>query len=338
MNRSLQYLLFFLIMLVSSAKYGPILLKPAEPDSISGMMLPDGSAFYGETELGTLRVHELITTRYTLRFCVYDFIRKVSLLIQEEASLLASKFLLKGQVRIQLSKSERFDLRERDYLLWSKTDSTLTSRYYLGNRTEQQFFDACYSKEMLLPLLQAFPSLEEFLGSATDLAIRHKINRRAYSSPEMTKIVYDLLRCPFNEKLRKLYFENKVNDLLFEILVQVFEEYPRGEKLDRTDREAIYRARDLIESDISRHFTLKELARQVNLNEFKLKSGFKMLFGMGTFECLMRARMEEARILLLETDKPLKEIAAITGFEYLTNFIAAFKKYFGYTPGELREK
>lgn len=203
---------------------------------------------------------------------------------------------------------------------------------------EHRVFDAIYSYEFLQPLLQAFPSLRSFIQRKENSESYSTFNTAFNGTGEMTKIVYDLLRCPYDESLRKLYFENKVNDYLFETLYEALNGKPAKSHIANNEQDSIFVARDLILADITKHLTIKELSQLVNLNEFKLKSGFKEIFGMGPFELLLQARMEKARELLLETDKPMKEIAALTGFEFLTNFIAAFRKYYGYTPGELRRK
>jgi AraC family transcriptional activator of pyochelin receptor len=135
-----------------------------------------------------------------------------------------------------------------------------------------------------------------------------------------------------------LYFENKINDFHFEVLAQTYKADPGIVDLLQSEKDAVFNARDIILTDLKQHFTIRQISEQVQLNEFKLKAGFKQLFGTGMFECLLRARMEKAKKLLIETDKPMKEIASLTGYEFLTSFITAFRKYFDYTPGSLRRK
>jgi AraC-like DNA-binding protein len=146
------------------------------------------------------------------------------------------------------------------------------------------------------------------------------------------------MKCPYDEGLRKQYFENKVNDYLFEILIKTFSEKPASVKISAEENEAVFNARDLIKADLTKHLSIKEISRIVRLNEFKLKNGFKEKFRAGIFEYLLQERMATARQLIIETNKPMKEIASLTGFNQITNFITAFKKYFGHTPGELRRK
>ncbi len=76
---------------------------------------------------------------------------------------------------------------------------------------------------------------------------------------------------------------------------------------------------------------------QLRLTEFKLKKGFRQLFGMSMSDRRFQHRMNRALQLLKQTDKPEKEIAFLTGYRGLPSFISAFKKHFGVTPGQWRK-
>lgn len=99
---------------------------------------------------------------------------------------------------------------------------------------------------------------------------------------------------------------------------------------------AVWTVEEIIMSDIKQHYTIPVIARKVGLNEVRLKYVFKYIFKTGIFEYLLQARMLEAKKLLVYTDKPIKEIASLTGYQRTTSFITAFRKYFGYTPGAVK--
>ncbi|MBS1747575.1 MAG: helix-turn-helix transcriptional regulator, partial [Bacteroidetes bacterium] len=301
-----------------------------------GFVLPGSKIFYSEADFGTITIQQITTEHFSIRYSVFSLIKKVALLIQEEAAVLRSQFILKGKIRIQSKKEDTVLIREGQFLLFNEDEHRLKS--HIESNTEHQFFDAIYSYDFIQPLLQTFPSLESFIKQNDVSGYPAKFKQAFAGTPEMTKIVFDLLKCPYDENLRKLYFENRINDFLFEVLSKTLNGKPTVSKTANNEQDALFIARNLILADITKHITIKELSQKINLNQYKLKSGFKDVFGMGPFELLLQARMEKARELLLETDKPMKEIAALTGFEFLTNFIAAFRKYHGYTPGDLRRK
>ncbi len=281
-------------------------------------------------------VQQIDAENYSFRYSVFNFIKKVTLIFQEETTWIRSQLILKGRLKVKTQEEINLYLREGQFLLFNSKNNFQTAHFEKGK--EYWLFEADYSIELLKPLLLTFPSLNKFIDNFSTTNELLKIKQPRFATPEMTKIVYDLFRCPYDENLRKQYFENKVNDFLFEVLAKTFNGESSKGNLTQKENDAVLDARELILNDITKHFTIKEISQRVQLNEFKLKSGFKEVFGMGLFEFLLQARMEKARQLLIETDKPMKEIAALTGFEFLTNFIAAFRKYFGYTPGELRRK
>lgn len=74
----------------------------------------------------------------------------------------------------------------------------------------------------------------------------------------------------------------------------------------------------------------------VGINQTKLKSGFKQLFGTTVFGYLTDIRMEKARLLILSEKKNVGEVADLVGYQHPHHFAAAFKRKFGYSPGKLK--
>jgi|GEM_PF-6177254 len=98
--------------------------------------------------------------------------------------------------------------------------------------------------------------------------------------------------------------------------------------------EKIQQAADLLKRNLKNAFTIHRLAKEVGINEKRLKTGFKKVFGKGVHTFLLHARMERAKELLLE-DRPIRYIAAVVGYNgnvANSNFIKAFRKLHGETP------
>jgi len=81
---------------------------------------------------------------------------------------------------------------------------------------------------------------------------------------------------------------------------------------------------------------LSELATIIGINEYKLKRGFREMFGNTVFGYLANARLEIAKNNLLENKKTVSEIAAELGYSSLQHFSSAFKEKFGISPGKLK--
>lgn len=77
---------------------------------------------------------------------------------------------------------------------------------------------------------------------------------------------------------------------------------------------------------------LLEQMNQAGTNDYKLKIGFRQVFGTTVFGYLRNQRMEQARQLLLEKQMNVSEVAQTVGYTSFSRFSTAFKHYFGITP------
>ncbi|EPB65868.1 hypothetical protein ANCCEY_15057 [Ancylostoma ceylanicum] len=70
------------------------------------------------------------------------------------------------------------------------------------------------------------------------------------------------------------------------------------------DVEKIHQAKLIVDTDISSSVSLIELAHMVGLNDFKLKKGFKEIYGTTVYNYLYELRMQEAKKRLLNSSQP----------------------------------
>ncbi len=94
----------------------------------------------------------------------------------------------------------------------------------------------------------------------------------------------------------------------------------------------IREAKKLIMERASDPPTLAELSKEIGLNEYRLKEGFKNIYGKTVFQFLNDYRMDTARHWLEEGSLKVNEAAYQIGYTNPSHFIAAFKKKFGVTP------
>lgn len=73
------------------------------------------------------------------------------------------------------------------------------------------------------------------------------------------------------------------------------------------------------------------------LSAKRLNSGFRETYGTTVFNYLRDARLDAARAALeAGTPLPLKHLAWELGYSQVTNFVTAFRRRFGVTPGNYR--
>jgi AraC-like DNA-binding protein len=104
------------------------------------------------------------------------------------------------------------------------------------------------------------------------------------------------------------------------------------------ENKMFYHAREIIERQHANPPSLHNLALMVGTNECKLKNGFKALFGTTVFRYLFDFRMKLACQYMLDTGLSIQDIALAVGYEHQSHFSTAFKRMYGISPQEYRNR
>ncbi len=102
-----------------------------------------------------------------------------------------------------------------------------------------------------------------------------------------------------------------------------------------TERDKVMHARKIIMDQLERPSTIRELSREVGMNECYLKKGFKAMFGKTIHEYQQYQRIEKSKTLLLQGDLSINEVAYRMGYGSASHFSTSFKKVAGMKPCEL---
>ncbi|NJK29994.1 MAG: helix-turn-helix transcriptional regulator [Acaryochloris sp. SU_5_25] len=182
-------------------------------------------------------------------------------------------------------------------------------------------------------LLDGLPrSLQQYLETDNVAFLNHY--RRGQTTPEMQWILQQMLFCPFTGPTRALYLEAKCTELMalrLEPTTAGERELLRSPHLKPADIECIYHARTILQHQFTHPPSLLALAKQVGLNDYKLKLGFKQIMGTTVFGYIWERRMQQAR-QLFHTGQSVQMVAAQVGYACPSRFTVAFKKRFGVTP------
>jgi AraC family transcriptional regulator, transcriptional activator of the genes for pyochelin and ferripyochelin receptors len=159
--------------------------------------------------------------------------------------------------------------------------------------------------------------------------------RQAITTPEMHMALQQILNCPFQGIMKRLYVEAKAIELMTLQFSQFTESVSHSDsklslKIDDIDR--IHQAKEILINNFKNPPSLLELARQVRLNDYKLKQGFRQIFGTTVFGYLHDYRMQQAYMLLTTGQMKVREAAQAVGYASPSSFNSAFKKKFGVNP------
>jgi AraC-like DNA-binding protein len=263
----------------------------------------------------------------------------ISLKLESDTPLIEMHFSLSGIQYAQIRGTQQlFMVRERQHNIFYMPGF---EGYVESSRQE----DAAQMLE--IHLTEAY--FQRFLTAESKLLNRFadKIEKKELSmmndlhmtiTPYMETLVQQILHCNKQGIMKRLFLESKVMELLM-LQIEQFETAVDKKPvmvIKANDAEKIHYARHLLEQNISNPYSLLELSRMVGLNDFKLKKGFKEIFGNTVFGYLHEIRMQEAKKLLLDQQKSIHDVAEFCGYQYVQHFSTAFKKRFGITPGGMR--
>lgn len=310
----------------------PLEFQPEFPPHFTGPYLPGASVWSAKTNIAQLVIQELEGDLFSLRFTVGKFLKNLTATGWMERTGLYSFFMIKSGVRKEIGETGIFHLRQDQYSAIYTGPTLSTSRF--EKNKEFRTLDVFYSPDLLRELVPYFPALGALIQSERQFVMQTKA---CWSLPTMAEITNQFLHCPYDEATRRFYFELKVRELLYHILENDHRTRNQVKQFTPWEVAKIHEVRDLLSRNLeSKPLSIRALARKVAINEYKLKTGFRQYFNSGIFEWVMDRKMEHARQLLLTTNKPIKEIGQLVGYPRTTNFITAFRRRFGMTPGSLR--
>ncbi|MCI1778993.1 MAG: AraC family transcriptional regulator [Bacteroidales bacterium] len=155
---------------------------------------------------------------------------------------------------------------------------------------------------------------------------------------EMKTVINQIKNSTCMGNLAPFYFETKVKELLVLQMSQIDKTFDPKEKCCRHYYKQLNQARNIIEQFYQSPLTITEIARQVGMSETVLKTDFKAYFGTTIYGYLFNYRMEMAKKLLSDFSMTIAEIGYKSGYEYPSHFTTAFKRRYGLSPIDYRNK
>ena len=96
------------------------------------------------------------------------------------------------------------------------------------------------------------------------------------------------------------------------------------------------KAEEYLREHFAENITLNRVAAEIYVNPVYLSRVFHEKTGRTFTEALTQIRMDNARIMLRETHRPISDIARACGYPDTKYFFKQFKRYVGESPGEWR--
>ncbi len=155
---------------------------------------------------------------------------------------------------------------------------------------------------------------------------------------DVLNILSELDQIAYKGLSKVLFINAKIQELLA-LQINDFEfQKRRGDSYNFTYSalKKVYKVKGFITKNLQCHYSIASLAKIVGLNEYELKQEFKLVVGTSINKFEREIKMKKAKDLLKISNMPIYEIAEFVGYKNATHFSAAFKKYYGKNPKEIR--
>lgn len=140
-----------------------------------------------------------------------------------------------------------------------------------------------------------------------------------------------------NDPLDQLRMKADVYNIIYCILkCERFESNPAGQAALRYHADRFEHLKEYIDKNLSRQMTLNELAQECSISPGFLCRLFKQSYNETLFSYINERRITEARRLLIETNRPIKDICVSCGFENESYFYRTFKRKTRLSPAGYR--
>ncbi len=196
----------------------------------------------------------------------------------------------------------------------------------------------------MVALQAQIATLERLLGEseaaallgALDLSTLPSVAVRAMPR-QVSAPLHQAMARSLTGEAQKLYAQAKVLEYLSG-LSEHLSLVAGGMTASATLNERVAACRDLLLRLEGKLPSLVALAQAFELPAKRLNAAFSETYGQTIFAFITAHRLDQARQALLETDVPMKALSHKLGYSHVNNFITAFQKRFGQSPGSLRSR
>lgn len=324
---------------LSSSQHGALKLKVSPPkEGCPALFCGDDDdvlSLESSGPFGSLLFHEITNENFSIRHNEYRVEEDIDLSTEISMQSLGLLYTLKNNMRFVIKGfPEGLILKHQFNMVYvPKVDW----KYMFRKSEEYACFGIHFTTEYLQHCSETFPLLPEFLENIETRTPAFISPHHPSATPEMMAVIQNILSCNYTGTMKKMYLESKVPELLLLSLQHVADDNAAMKvSLKESDLRKLRNAKEYIIRQMDNPGTIKQLAHEVGINDFKLHKGFKQMYGTTVFGLLLDERMKKAKMLLQDTSFSIQEIATQTGYKNLSNFTAAFKRKFGYPPSVLK--
>ncbi|OKS86583.1 helix-turn-helix transcriptional regulator [Mucilaginibacter polytrichastri] len=280
-------------------------------------------------EWGNMNVKELWFEGACMLSSKFDVNSPSSMKLQCDSFCWVMNFVLEGKLT-SLSNNEHMELILQKGQYHTFYCSALDMDLVVDRPTD--VFTICLTRRFIRKLLGKDILPENFESGADEPFTL--VAADVYRDGRFKALIKEMLQAGQPDYIRRIFLESRILELLSLQLERLENKQQLPVNFSKEDVSRLEDARTLVEQNLQTPCSLIELARKTGLNDFKLKKGFKELFGHTVFGYLFELRMDSAYQLLKE-GKSVGEVSEIVGYKNAHHFTSAFKKKYDLLPSQI---
>ena len=273
---------------------------------------------------------------------VYNFITHHPIIFKTHSiipRMIELGFVTSGIIQMKVHGSRReFDaLPGQNYA--SLIEGEITTQTVIPAKQQVQMIEVRFTP-------QALDDYCDGLGCSMPIHLRKRLstskvvpyNYASILTQKMQVVVNQILDCRLDDTSRHFFLEGICLELV-SLYMSFANKRTHDTKtsLSPQDIERVREAHYILRCRLTDPPSLRELSRLVNLNDFKLKLGFRQAFGTTAFSYLKEIRLQRAYELLRDQNQSVTEAALAVGYGNIGDFGIAFKRRFGILPKQARQ-
>ena len=176
--------------------------------------------------------------------------------------------------------------------------------------------------------------------SMASLARRHRWHAYWQPSARLLGLADRVLGMPlYGGALQKLYLESRAIDIVVESLSLLLDEGSAAGRGGRpSEHRRMWAVRERLDAAPREVPSLAQLARDAGVSPRTLQRQFAAVHGVAIFDYVRLRRLDRARRLLEREGISVAQAAHLAGYSSAANFATAFRRRFGLSPRQARDR
>ena len=289
-----------------------------------------------KTDVLKMTVNEWKTPRLKVHLIKADTTRDIQITggITEEFAVL--HFVCEGKTQIGHKSVYPAVIKRNTNNLFYMTGNGVKHKFVEGQNNT--YFRILLPRDYIHSLAEQHPDVFEALLLMLKRQCPLLSEENLSTTLEMKMVIEQIKNASDMGTLAPFYFEIKIQELLALKMRQINKLDCNECKYHKHYYEQLNEARNLVETNYLTPPTIAQLAQYVGMSETILKANFKSYFGTTIYGYLFNYRMNIARELLSDISITITEVAFKSGYEYPSHFATAFKRKYGVSPVQYRNK